>query len=193
MNTKLLSILLVAVVVLAGCGKKASEKLSELVAEKILAEGMEKDGNVADVKIKDGAVSYTVTDDDGKKVDVKASGDDVTITSVDGVSSIVSGDKAKVPENFPKDVHVFASTKLTSIITAPESTVLVMTSSAPMDEIAVKYQQEMKAKDWKEESFFKAENQIMMAYKKDNRTTSVTLNAEGKVTTISLIVVSEKE
>jgi len=192
MNKTLLLLTITALVFTLGCGKKVSDKITESITEKILEQSAGDGSAVSDVKVNDDEISYTVTDKDGAKTSVQASGDDVSIVSADGKSTFVSGDKAKVPDDFPKDVLVYKPAKVVSAMTGPEGRLVSLQSDDALDAIAAEYQREMKAQGWKEESFFKAETQTLAIFRKDKRVATVSLNPEDKGTAINVMVVTEE-
>jgi len=77
-------------VILAGCG--AGEKIGQKAGEKI----MEK----------------TIEAQTGQKVDINQSGDNVTIKSEDGKSTISGGGDTKAPDNFPTELIVASDAKI---------------------------------------------------------------------------------
>lgn len=192
MNKTLLLLTITALVFTLGCGKKVSDKITESITEKILEQSAGDGSAVSDVKVNDDEISYTVTDKDGAKTSVQASGDDVSIVSADGKSTFVSGDKAKVPDDFPKDVLVYKPAKVVSAMTGPEGRLVSLQSDDALDAIAAEYQREMKAQGWKEESFFKAEAQTLAIFRKDKRVATVSLNPEDKGTAINVMVATEE-
>lgn len=192
MRKLLLSGLLVGCVLHFGCGKKMSETISEKLTEKILEKGLSQDGADADIDIKDGKINIVSTDQDGNTSNISVSGDDVTIVGKDGQTSFVSGKNAKLPDAFPKDVLVYAGATLTGVWTLPEGFNLTMESKDSADVISEKYKAEMKSQGWEETGMFKADKQTMLAYKKDDRTANLMINADQEPTAITLTVMKEQ-
>lgn len=192
MDKALVLLTTAALVFTLGCGKKVSDKITESITENIIEQSAGDGSAVTDVKVNDGKVSYTVTDEDGKKTSVQASGNDVSIVSADGKSTFVTGDKAKIPDDFPKDVLVYKPATIISAMTGPEGLLVSLKSANAMDAIAAEYQREMKAQGWKDESYFKAEAQILATFRKDKRVVTLSLNPEDKGTVINLVVVTEE-
>ncbi len=188
MRKLLISGLLAGCMLHFGCGKKASEAISEKLAEKILEKSLSQDGADADIDLKDGKLTIVSTDREGNKSNIRVSDDDVTIVGQDGKTSFVSGKNAKLPDAFPKDVLVYAGATLTGVWTLPEGFNLTMESPDSADAISKKYQAEMKRQGWEETGLYKVEKQTMLAYKKDDRTANLMINADQEPTAITLTV-----
>lgn len=167
MYSRLIVGLLVMCVVCVGCGKKMSEKAMENLIEK----GMEKDGVKADVNLGD---------------------ETMTVKTKDGAMSMAGGKSAKAPDNFPKDVHVYAGATVVAAVTVPEGFNLSMETSDSADKVVSAYKSKMTGDGWSEESTFTVGDQSMMAYKKDKRTASVIIMKSDDKTQITLTVVMEK-
>lgn len=57
--------------------------------------------------------SYTITDSDGKKVNIDASGEGYTMTDTEG-NTFTAGANAKLPSGFPSSVPVYSGATVTS-------------------------------------------------------------------------------
>ena len=172
-----------------GCGKKASEKL----AEKMIEKSIEKDGGKANVDLSSGKMTISTTDKDGKKYDTTISENKVTVNSKDGTSTFASGDGAKIPDNFPKDVHIYSGANILTVMSIPEGFNLTMQTKDNCDKVLGVYKSKMGANGWKEESSFNMPPQSMISYKKDTRTANVIVIAEKDSTQINLTVVTVKQ
>ena len=205
-NVRIIVAAVIAAAVLAsGCGKKAEEAVQEKIVEQALKAGGTKD---AKVDIKNGGVSIQGTNEKGEKIDIKTSGDKMTMTtsntengtttisteknsfkstSPDG-TVVMSGEGATVPENFPKDIPIYAGTTVFSSSDSPkEATYMVqLQSNDAVKAVADYYAREMVAQGWKE--IQKVENSgdspmTMLSYEKEERTAMVNvMNDDGKST-----------
>lgn len=152
---------------LAGCGKPASEK----VAEKMIEAAMAKDGVKGKVDIKDGTM---------------------TIQSKDGKAEIATGGNAKIPDTFPKDVHVYEGATVIMAISANGGYNISLESKDTADKIAGVYKTKMTADGWKEEMNMNQAESTVLAYKKGARSAMVTIVAAGKQSQITLTVSDQK-
>ena len=89
-------------VAVAGCGRKAQEKLTEKLIEK----GLAADGSVADVELSGDKITYTATDAEGKRSRVRIEGEQVTIAGEDGTITYQAGGECKLPQGFPANDFV---------------------------------------------------------------------------------------
>ncbi len=180
---------LVICIFASGCGKKVSEKL----AEKMIEAGIEKDGGKANVDLSNGKMTISTTDKDGNKTDATIADDKVTVNSKDGTSTFASGGAAKIPDNFPKDVHVYKGASILTVMSMPEGFNVALQTKDSSDKVLGAYKEKMAADGWKEESSFNMPPQSMIAYKKDNRTATLMVMTEKDNTQINLTVVAEKQ
>ncbi|MDD4872424.1 MAG: hypothetical protein PHR77_17880 [Kiritimatiellae bacterium] len=186
---KLFIVLLAVCIAGTGCGKKVSEKITEKMIEK----SMEKDGMKADVKISDGKMTINAKDKDGKKSDINISGDKVTVNSTDGTATFAGGGSAKIPDNFPKDVYVYDGATVAAVVTVPEGCNMSLQTKDSSEKVIAAYKSKMGANGWKEEASYNTAQQVMISYKKDNKTANViTVSADGN-TQINLTVIEEKK
>ena len=158
-------VLVVAVAALAmtGCGKKASESL----AEKMIESAMAKDGVKGKVNISDGKVS---------------------IETKDGTSSVSSGEGTKVPDTFPKDVPVYAGTKVLMSINVPNGMNLMLESGDSLEKIVAFYKGKMTGAGWKEEMSMNQPSTTILVYKKEPRTVQLAVTQAGTTSQINLTV-----
>jgi len=189
MNKWVIAVLAAACVAGTGCGKKAAEKL----AEKLMEKSAEKDGVKADVDISGGGITIESTDKAGKKIALNISEDQITIDSQDGLSSFASGSAAKVPDNFPEDVLVYAGSKVLSAMVVPKGFNLSLETGDGAEQVLGKYKSEMTSKGWEEKSSFNMERHSVIAYNKGPRTANVMVNAGEKRTQINLTVISKED
>jgi len=198
---------------LVGCGK-AQEVVSEKAIEKAIESAAKKDGKDIDARVdfKDGKMSIqtegkdgkvdmkisegqmTITDEEGKKtVSYSGDGNNFTMKTDKGTFTSTSGDNAKVPEGFPKDVPIYAGAKVLASSSMPEqNTYMVqLESQDTLENVGAYYKKEMAAQGWKEESSMSQAGdsplQMLSCSKGDLMTMIMATSEDGK-TMISLTV-----
>ena len=179
---------LAACVAVAGCGKKADEKLSEKLTEKLLEKSLSQDGVKANVDISGDTMSFTTTDADGKQSNVKMDGDSLVVEGPDGVQTFRAGGAGEMPKDFPADVYVLSGASVVSSISTPGGANLSLKSGAPKAVVVAQYAAEMKDKGWTTESTMDMGETAMLSFAKDNRTASVIVQVEDGATAINLTV-----
>lgn len=187
--SRFIILIMAAVLVVTGCGKKASEKL----AEKILEKSMAKDGIKADVKISGDKVSINAVDQEGRKITVKNTGENVTFEGENEKTVFTAGPSAKLPADFPKDVHIYKGATIASSMTTPEGFALVLQSKDQVSKIVETYKAEMTSSGWGEESSFVTPQQTVLVYKKSNRTTSVMMMGSEESVQIIISIATDEE
>ena len=188
MNRIAIVLCLVAGVAVAGCGKKADEKLTEKLLEKSLS----KDGVKADVDISGNQVSFTTTDADGKQANVKMNGDEMTISGADGVTTFQATGAGKMPADFPADVYVYAGADIVSAVSTPVGVNLSLKTASAKADVAAKYAAEMKNQGWAAQTTMDTGDMTMLVFTKDNRTANVVVQFIDGSTSINLTVATEK-
>jgi hypothetical protein len=153
--------------VLTGCGKKASEKL----AEKMIEAAAAKDGVKADVNLSDGKM---------------------TIKTKEGTATYAAGKGAKIPENFPKDVHIYDGATVFMAASVPNGFNLMLQTKDASDKVVPTMKSKMTADGWKEEAAMDMGQNVMLSYSKGDRKANVTVSSADKMTQITLTVVDEK-
>jgi hypothetical protein len=157
---------MVSSMVLAGC-----EKAGEKAAEKAIETGMAKEGIKADVDV---------------------SGEKITIESKEGTAVFTGGKSAEVPEGFPKDVYVYEGATIIAALSVPEGFNLSMETGDSAEKVLAAIKSKMTAFGWKEEMTMNQGSHSMVGYKKGERTTMVNINADKKITQISLTATEKK-
>jgi hypothetical protein len=138
----------------------------------------------------------TVTGPNGEKYTVSQKGDkvDVTFTGKSGEKvQVTSGDKGgALPDYFPKDVPVYPDATINISSRTREGMMVMLKTNEPPETIKQYYEKASKEQGWEENENTVAMGQItILGYKKDNRTLTVTINAD-KETLIQLMVAEEK-
>ena len=158
----------VALIAVAGCGKKAGEKISEKVMEK----AMEK-------AIKDGG---------GGEASVDIQGETMKVQTKEGNITISGGSKAKIPANFPKDIYVYEGAEVAAVIDAGEALTLSLTCKDTPAKVASTYKEKMKEKGWGIEQSMDMGGQQIVMLKKAERQVVVTVGDNQGSTFIGLVL-----
>lgn len=197
-----------SVVLCTGCGKKAAEKVAEKTIEEAIKAG---DGDLdVDVNVKDGVVSITTRDAEGKvglaisegkmtvtqektEENVVVEGDDesFTMTMGDGDITAVTGKKAKVPDDFPKDVPVYPGSEVLMSMKMSEKQIftLQLGCADALDTVGAYYKKESAAKGWTESQSMAQGGESpmqMLMFTKEGRMITVTIAREEGKTMINL-------
>ena len=173
-----------------GCGCR--QKVADKAIEKVIETQAKKDGKDVDVKMNSADGSMTITSKDGKeKVDMKSDDKSFSIQTKDGM--MVTGDAAKLPENFPKDVPVYPGAKptLVSTMAGNETFNVSFDTADTIDQVGAYYRKELTANGWQEQQTMNQggdQPMQMLHYTKAQRTVMVTVTREGDKTVLSLMV-----
>ncbi|MBM3858999.1 MAG: hypothetical protein FJ395_05030 [Verrucomicrobia bacterium] len=160
------ALLTVSLMTVTGC-KKASEKLTEKIVEKAIErEG----GGKAAVDIQEGKV---------------------TIKTKDGTMEAATGSSAKIPDGFPKDVHVIKNATITMSLKTPDAFQLMIETKDSVENAASQYSAEMKASGWNEETNMNMGESVMHAYKKGNRQASIIITKGQQGAQIQIVASPE--
>jgi len=159
-------LLSVCVIMVAGCGKRSGERIAEKMAEAAMAK-------------------------DGVKGKVNISGDKVTIETKDGKSTFASGGNAKVPENFPKDVPVYAGASILASASVPNGSVLTLQTKDAAAKVMSFYKGKLTGSGWTSEMTMEQGEQLMSAYKKGKKTISIIAGKSDKLTSITITASDE--
>jgi len=162
-------VVIVLVVMIAGCGKKEKPaKATDDVASEI--------------------VSRAVSMASGQKTEVKVDGETVKITGTDGTVTVHAGKNGKLPEDFPTDLPRYKGAEiLQSASQGKEAFAMSMQTEDALAKVAAFYKKEMASQGWESETAMDMPNRSILAFKKGNRAVNVMLmkNKEGG-TVISL-------
>ncbi len=178
-----------AMALAAGCGGKSAEKASEALAERMIERAARGDGANVDVDISSGKISVKGVDEHGEAVDFTVDADAGTMTSDQGAVSFATGEAAKIPDDFPKDVPLYQGAQLVSVHRDANAgmTSLAATCGDPAGTVAEFYTKQMEANGWTQETAFtQSDSMHMMSYEKDSRQLSIIIAGEGDATQIQL-------
>lgn len=151
------------VLVLSGCGKSVSQKVSEKATEKIIEA---QSGGKADVDI------------DGKNIKVETD-----------EGKMESGEDVKLPDDFPSDVYVIDG-KIKSTISDQENsgyTISVETDKSPA-EVSKIYQEKLKGEGWDITATMDLGDTVTIAAEKDDKSASVIAGQTDGVTNVIITV-----
>jgi hypothetical protein len=217
----LIALLVSLLIAGAGCGKVSdtvSNKVKEKAIETALSKDgnkadvtLDKDGRVSSMAIKGpdgkeqkmdmkmdqngGTMTIKETDENGKTRDVQVSGSGdtstMTIQSDDGAMKIATGDAAKVPDDFPKDIPLYNGIKLISVQTMPDQKMfhIQATTADAMDKVAAFCKEQYVKQSWTEASSMNQAGDApmtMISYKKEDRILNVVLMKDKDGTMIQL-------
>jgi hypothetical protein len=120
-----------------------------------------------------------------------ATEDGGTITTADG-TEMLSGSRAKLPDDFPKDVPQYKGMELVMVATMPDGNLSVSATTPDSPEkVAAFYKKEAEANGWKVETSMDMGEMKNFQYSKESRGLSVMLmNDDGK-TGIQLTIVNQ--
>ena len=174
-----------------GCRKKASETVANKIAEKAIEHAAKKNGENLDVKIDGDKVSVQGKTADNKSVSYTAQNGSFSMTQ--GGVKMTSGEGATLPEGFPKDVPVYAGSKITMAMADNDQhsySVAGETKDA-LQTVADKSKKDLLANGWKEQQSLNQAGDnpmVMLNYTKDERAVMFTIHAENGTTAFSIVV-----
>lgn len=181
--------LLLAASFMAGCGQKIAEKVSEKIAEKAIESEAAKQGQKVDVDISSGKM--TVKSEEGT-VEYDAEKGTSVMRSETGETLFATGEKAKIPADFPKDVPLY--TNMTPNLVGREESEKTITVSAtspdPCDKITAFYRDGMKQQGWTEETSLTQDmgKMNLFTFTKGEREATLMIMAGDKTSEITLTV-----
>ena len=146
------------------------------------------DGQRFEMKVSEGQM--TMTTEEGA---FQATGDDntFTIATPEGTLEGTSGPDAKIPEEWPKTVPVYAGAKVltTTVMAQMGIYSLELETSAGMADVVAYYEKELSAKGWKQQqSFAQGAEATMMMYVNDEQMLNVTVTAKDGPTKLMLML-----
>jgi hypothetical protein len=155
-------------VLMMGCGSR--EKAEEKVAEKI--------------------VEKAIAAQTGKKVDIDIDKESMQIKTEDGEMTLTSGESAKIPDTFPKDIPIYKGFVLDMAMEVPDGHSLSFTTGDDMPEVAKWYVDEMASRGWTKEMSMNMGTQEMLVFKKGERGVNLVISPDNDQTRISLTSVN---
>lgn len=176
MTKTMLVLMIAAILVLGGCGKKNDEAKAKKAQEKKMEKAIEKSsGGKANVDLSKGKM--TIQTKEGEKMEIAGSGAGV-----------------KLPDDFPKDVLVYKGAKVDTSLKTGDATQVMLSTTDATDKVAETYKAEMKKSGWEEKTSMQMPEMTMLQYAKDQRTVTVqVMTGDDKGTKVVLTVTKEKE
>jgi hypothetical protein len=116
----------------------------------------------------------------------------VTIETKDGTATYSGGSGSKLPDNFPKDVHVHEGATILAAVSAPGGFTVNMESADASDKILGGIKSKMSGFGWKEEATISQEKNFMITYKKGERAASFNVDSHQTKTMLTIIVTTGK-
>jgi hypothetical protein len=157
-------LVIVAIVASSGCGKKAEEYAAERALE-----------------------SAT-----GVDVDIANGGESLTMESAYGPTTIVNGDSAKLPKDYPRDVYVPGDAAFSTSVVSTDGSMVVYNTGVAPPAVYAKVRSEMSAQGWKEDLATETPEASMLHYRKDDRTVQYMIQAENGATSVTQVYAVEK-
>lgn len=161
-------VLLMAAMMVFGCGKKSAERATE----KMLEMSIKENGG------------------ENAKVDINDNG--ISIETEDGAMKMSSGEAAKIPASFPKDVLIYKGAKLQMAMELPQGLNLMFESQDTVQKVSDAYLSAMTSEGWTKEMAMDMGEQKMLAFKKDNRVANVVISSSDGVTQVALTVATQE-
>jgi hypothetical protein len=118
----------------------------------------------------------------GGKVDVDQDGGTTTIRSKDGqqAMTVTTGDDAKLPADFPKDVFLPADYKVESVLEMPGAMVTHVQTGGSVASVAADADKGMQAQGWKQTmTMAQSEQAHIVMWEKGERHATLTIAGDG--------------
>ena len=157
-------IMFAAIMVIFSCGEKGEEKIAEEIMEKAIELDM---GGNAEVDIKENSLR---------------------IQTEEGEMTMTSGDSAKLPDDFPKDIFIYKGADLNTAMDFPGGINLMFQTKDDPSKVSEAYLDGMEEKGWAKEMSMDMGGRKMMVFKKDERMVNMAITSDEEVTQIRLTV-----
>jgi hypothetical protein len=166
-NTTVLTIAAVATLALAACGKSPGERLAEAAIEAST----------------------------GQKAEIDADSGQVTFKTDQGDMKIVTGDDAKLPAQFPKDVFLPADYTVASAMEMPGALVVELDAKGQVAPMFAEADKRMLDQGWKQRVAMQqsADSQVAIYEKGDRNATLSLYDNEGKGVKLSVQVQAKQQ
>ncbi len=118
----------------------------------------------------------------------------VSVETNDGSFEATTGDKVKIPDDFPQDVPLPKNAEVISSVKSPEGFVVMLQTSDASDKVVAQYTAEMKAKGWGGKVIMDMGESQMLTYNKDNEahTVGIVVAKIEDVTHVQITIVSSQ-
>jgi hypothetical protein len=166
----------------SGCGEDAAENM----VERAIESAAEKKGEKVDVDVSDGTV--TIRSKEGAAT-FKADDDRVAMKTDEGSVRIGAG--TPLPKSFPKDVPVYAGSKVVQSVDMGKMVMATLETSDPFGKAVASYEKECPGNGWEQVGSVTGSSGDpvrVLNYRKDERSliVSITRDRGKKKTVISL-------
>jgi hypothetical protein len=123
---------------------------------------------------------------DDAEVEISEEGMSVKAQDKNGTYSWQAGDQARVPDDFPSDVHIYEPAVVEMSMDSPDGYVLSLkTDDAPAKVVGV-YQEKLSAAGWTKQTTMDMGEMQMLIYSKGERMAKLDVFSEDDVTRINL-------
>jgi len=178
MNKRILSGLSLIALLGAGCNplQSVQDKITQKVSDKV-AEGV-------------------VSGMTGGKVKVDTDSNTLSMTDEKTGQSVSFGENVKVPDDFPKDVPVYAKAAIIGVFSSKKTddgSSLTLTTTDASEDVAAWYDKTLVDAGWTQDISYKTFDLITRTYSKGSLKLSFTANTSEGKTTISLIRSQESQ
>lgn len=194
-------VLLFVLAGLTACGAKQPEEkpgdtLATKAVEKIVEKGLQAEGVDAKVQINPDAqtLSVTMTDEENKTsamtMNMSDESAEVTISGDDKSMKMRSGEGAKIPDSFPKDVPLYTGMNINMVMEmgAQEFSVTA-TSADTLADITAFFKKACTEQGWTEITVMtQGDAMSMLSYEKGDRALAIMLSRDAEQTGISITV-----
>ncbi len=153
-------VLLVGILFIMGCGKKAEEKVVEKMIEK----------------------------QTGGKANVDLSKGTMEIETKDGKMTMTSGKAAKVPDDFPSDVYLYKPASVEAAIQVPNGHSVSLMTEKNVSQVSETYKKKMTGEGWSQQAAMDMGTQSVLIYEKNDRVTNITIVPDNGKTRIQVTV-----
>ena len=159
---RVMSVAVLTLVVMIGCGKKKEE----VIAEKIIENAT------------------------GNKVNVDLENNSMNIETKDGKMSVQTGKSAKIPDTFPSDVFIFEPADVEMAMEMGMGYTIALKTPKDIATVTAAYKKNMVKQGWDQKAAMDMGENTTLMYEKGKRVTNVTVGQEDGETRIALTVVS---
>ncbi|MCX7767219.1 MAG: hypothetical protein N2246_10990, partial [Candidatus Sumerlaeia bacterium] len=133
-------LLITTLVFLLACGKSSEEKAMEKAVEKAIER------------------------ESGGKVKADISRDKIEIKGEEGSVSIASEGKVDIPDDFPKDIHLYKGARVVMSARENQGFMLLLETGDEPKKVGEIYKSEMTSQGWKEKMVMNVPEGVMLQY-----------------------------
>ena len=181
-------ILIISMCLLISCGgrERAAERAVEEAIEKESGEKVDVDISGDSVKIRGEKIQMDMSKGEGE---IKFKGED----GEEAKFAMSEKGVVDLPDGFPKDVYIYKGAAIKMSGKQEKSFMVTLETDDDMKRVVNEYKDKMKANGWEEAMSMDMGQQTMLQFKKEDRTTAITIATQDNKTTFHLIVDMGKE